>query len=843
MAFNMHFNIGNYQHQDRNKEININKLPRIKKSNKADWESLSLRRERKHIYQELCGHKQPYHQSNKVNHKYECLNYRHHIMKSMRDPNEDNDIVHDPDDDLKYWAKEWHSSTKQQQLYILSQLITWTKPVKSNGNCNGNRFPKSHQIHIWDLNGFGRYRVCLQFLGYLLECGLTKLRGMLERLWESRSSKRVIPIWSLDEDEKNDMDNNDEQQWIQRFDRFVCDNYRLTKSHYHHIDSKRVYFELKNGEQLTWRKIWWSFIKVDQPLAWNYREAMARYHQWIMTDGRESTRPEIPDEAYSKPTIDWAIRVIKKTFNVGMKRVGKDICPVHAVLDAKIKSLQLDSSSDHTAEITRIQHLIQRHEMRADNIYDAVHHSKSNCSLQTYLQNDWSLQINIPPLTHCQRAIHIEMDYDHSRPELDMKPQDFHYKSKVTTTGLSIIHKPAGRFSFLWSEMCGDKSVDGIITCLNLMIKKYSFGAGYLILSTDGAATQINQDLYKYLHWISCSYNPNRLFLGIYWILYANGHNYNEADGIGHQIDRIMNKNRNYFKTVDRIKTINDSTNNMNCSAMELKELQSNPTQFENIYKPLNQWKDQYGMKMRIKYDKPAVVSFGHSEMWDPTTEQYRYLRHDSIFIRQSMDFQVKPRIIKIMKNVNWNTFNTSNVIFGRSDAPKVKKSKVDDTLNLINKFCAENKEELIRYYTNCETDESLDTNSMNTGQQTFDYYSAMIQTNVTFERILQTGNVEELPTYPRRQNRNRGIIRRVNPSNVINNHNSRQRLCIHQGSLLDIDKLLISKGRKGYTLEQLRNECDLHDINKSGSKEDVAKRLNTHYTARHPTVDRVSSS
>ena len=66
-------------------------------------------------------------------------------------------------------------------------------------------------------------------------------------------------------------------------------------------------------------------------MAWNYKEALSKHNKWKLLDGNPVTEPALPSVAYPKPKPEWALRVIKDTFNVGMKRIGKDICPVHSV--------------------------------------------------------------------------------------------------------------------------------------------------------------------------------------------------------------------------------------------------------------------------------------------------------------------------------------------------------------------------------------------------------------------------------------------------------------------------------------------------------------------------------
>ena len=600
--------------------------------------------------------------------------------------------------------------------------------------------------------------------------------------------------------------------------------------------SERVYFELINGTEVNLLSVIWNWIKHDQPLAWNYHEQSMKLKQWQCSDGDMSTKPELPSECYPKPSIKHAMKVIKKTFNVGMKRVGKDVCPVHSALDARIQELTLNSSNHSNSnsnsnasvqsEIDELKSLIIDHEKRANDCYDMIHHSKQQCCYKTYKRKKWPMIINQKTMMYPERAIHLEFDYDHCRHELLLREQDYHYKSPVNITAMSIVHKPFGRLSILWSELFGGKNTDGVISALNKVFKHYSFGASHVVLSSDGASTQVNQGLIKWLHWITCHKNPSRLFLSISWLIYVNGHNYNEADNIGHQFDECTDKKTNFYTASDRVKFVNKGTPT-NFVVYELRELQSLPEKFNELYSDLSKWKDQHGYNFQVRNDKACVIQFGQCRVWKEN--QYHILNDNTdVIVRASTDWKVDVcRINIIKKNIDIEEFEWESVVQGISKPPAIKKKKLLDTRYLIKTFCGDKQTELLEYYTPKEVDNTEEKEQDKVNRK-YQYYVTMVKRANVLEAVCRTGEKQELPQYD--SGKKRQISQSVSPG-------KKAKTCGVEEKL-DIEELRISKGKKGYPKADMVTECIEHNLAVSGGKEVIAKRIMNHYNDYHNVSD-----
>lgn len=261
----------------------------------------------------------------------------------------------------------------------------------------------------------------------------------------------------------------------------VVREYDLVRAHYinqpGHGQSEKVYIDYSD-ERPDWYDVFWDWIRKDQPLAYNYRETKRAHDIWKRTDGLPHTEPEVTSVCKPRPAPWWAIHVFTKTFNIGIKRVGKDICPVHSALQSKIDHLET-LQPQPINEIAIIRERITKHQQRADDTYDMVHHSKSNCSSALWEENNWEMNLDETHMVHSERANHLEYDYDHSRSELEIKEQDAHYKSTECLNAVSVVHKPLGRLSFMYSEMFGGKGSDGIITASLFIMNRMSLGAAH----------------------------------------------------------------------------------------------------------------------------------------------------------------------------------------------------------------------------------------------------------------------------------------------------------------------------------------------------------------------------
>ena len=342
----------------------------------------------------------------------------------------------------------------------------------------------------------------------------------------------------------------------------------------------------------------------------------------------------------------------------------------------------------------------------------------------------------------------------------------------------------------------------------------------------------VNQQLIKYLHWISYEKNPNKIFNSITWILYVNGHNYNESDGIGHQIDMKLKKLNRFYKTSDRIQYLHQQ--NVKVMVEQLFKLVSLPQKFDELYEPLKNWKDENGIKARIKFDKPLCIHFGASELYDSDNGSWKFVKHQQILIRQSTDFKVSPRKVSILRvleddeKFDWNAVHYQI----QSETPTISSSKISGTIELIEKFIPGNqKQDLIKYYTKCKIDYNscdpkVKDSNYNTGS--LGYYSTMIRTNMIWDKRLRNGTDDELPKYAKGK---RKILHEL-----MNIDNKRRKGCSHQTNM-NSDALSSSRSRYGgYTKEQLIRECTVHNIeyNNRNNKSELAQLILTHYKSHH---------
>ena len=291
----------------------------------------------------------------------------------------------------------------------------------------------------------------------------------------------------------------------------------------------------------------------------------------------------------------------------------------------------------------------------------------------------------------------IVADFDHSVPEYDTKVQDAHYVSKIETHQMNIVCEPGGRHTYLWSEKEAGKKSTEFMSVLKYHWEERSVGAGKQTLAMDGANTNVNQNFFKWCHWISCECNPNRLFTSLEIALYHRGHSWNPADSVGNQKQCNCKHCDVIRNTKHRVDFLN--SRNISCKATQLKdEFFDFPENFDEIYLALSKWKDDKGQKFLIRDDKPIVLHFQESEVWDVENKQWKTVQHpNEIYVRQSWDFKVAPRIVPIVKkDFDSKTFDFSLIQYKQSKKPKVKQNKIDGTMKLVE---LAQDTEMIKYY------------------------------------------------------------------------------------------------------------------------------------------------
>ena len=745
----MHFNIGDYERRDRHRVCDLRELPRKQQANPGSWRrnntSTVIHR------QPCCSHSQSYHHTSSK-HQYQCLNYIQHLTDALQAEGSAVDAKTYINDT---YTTKFHGLSNEQRLMVISQYIRWPKPVdganakKLRSSEYDKKDGKGYQLYLHGYYGFESFRICCDFLQFLFGIGRTQRRTIFTKIWISRRRGLLLPQWDID----GPVSVRPQNDWLNRMQTHVARNWPIIKAHYINVpdggQSNKCYVD-HHGEEPDFYDFFWEWISEDQPEAYAYFIAKQRHDLWRQYDGLPSTEPDVPDECKPYPSAQWAVYVFRKTFDVGIKRVGKDICPIHSAIQSTISRLQ-DVQPTPTTEIGKLQHRIKLHQQRADDIYDMVHYSKNQCSSKLWGDNGWAMNLDEKHMVHSERVIHIEFDYDHSRPEVSLREQDAHYKSRTVLHAMSVVHKPMGRASYMWSELHGGKNSDGIITSLLSIMDKMSFGAGHLVLSSDGASTQVNQFVVMFLHWACSKWNPQRYFKSITWMLYVSGHNYMEADNVGHQLDKLTKRVQSIFTVDDRVQYLKRKLPS-DLLVFVLKSLKSNPPEFTEIYKLYTNWFDQeFNKKLRLKYDKPACIQFGQHTVWDEDRGEFTVaVDCDDILVRQSTDWRIQPRTVKIMRDFDKNGYDWAKVQWGKSTIPPIKKAKVEDTLDLIKKFGGVRTDELIAYYDCDNVDDNDDEDDDDEPEaDPMDYYYAMIDTNEVWQTMLETGEQQTLPQYP----------------------------------------------------------------------------------------------
>ena len=181
----------------------------------------------------------------------------------------------------------------------------------------------------------------------------------------------------------------------------------------------------------------------------------------------------------------------------------------------------------------------------------------------------------------------------------------------------------------MWEEWEAATTGNCKLSSLWYYINSYNLGYGNLHINVDGAS--IDQTLIKFAHWLCCSLNPFRLFRSVMILSGATGHTYDEYDQICHNMKDIMG-DLDYWLGVDfLVQMFNDEKNkNQNFNGYHLKDFFNFETGLNAIYLPTRKWLDDTKEKypFKVKLDKPMVMSFGETEVWNETSQQPEKITH-----------------------------------------------------------------------------------------------------------------------------------------------------------------------------------------------------------------------
>ena len=297
------WHLGDYEDRVRKKNVELKALPRIKIPTKPFCNHLKTTKCQ--FPQPLCKHINPY--TGTVN---GCSKFYHDI-ENTKDTNE-----------LK-WLKslsdQWHQSTKDEKLLILSQWVSWPKPANKPASCDKsnissysssegsvsttntitnsnnnksssstsnavgnveakeekqteqetakrtNRFPKNYGVWLWGENGHGYYKICINYLCHILQCGISSLYTLIAALWNCRSQGMLIPQTNFKYEGRV-------SKWREHFENFLIAEYDFVGCHYINRKTSRLYIEKKNGKEVTLNDIYWHWMSKYDPFAHKYNE-------------------------------------------------------------------------------------------------------------------------------------------------------------------------------------------------------------------------------------------------------------------------------------------------------------------------------------------------------------------------------------------------------------------------------------------------------------------------------------------------------------------------------------------------------------------------------------------
>ena len=111
---------------------------------------------------------------------------------------------------------------------------------------------------------------------------------------------------------------------------------------------------------------------------------------------------------------------------------------------------------------------------------------------------DFSGNNRYAPLENRKLALHIELDFGHSIPEIRCKLSKQHFKTFPNAVLFHIHCTQLGHVCFYGSEDVGGKGANEALTCFWLFLCMFSCGCGGLTISSDTCASKKLKRIFYY---------------------------------------------------------------------------------------------------------------------------------------------------------------------------------------------------------------------------------------------------------------------------------------------------------------------------------------------------------
>lgn len=315
------------------------------------------------------------------------------------------------------------------------------------------------------------------------------------------------------------------------------------------------------------------------------------------------------------------------------------------------------------------------------------------------------------PGTQCDAYEFWEFDLGHSITECLIPSANAFYNEQVMSWSFNLEIKKKGMYSFYASELISPKNANAIISIQDYMFLKFKSSRGQQFISFDTANTNLNYNAIKYWHYISSKYSQERLFLNLTAVMQPMGDSWMPNDGLAWQAEEIWGMKEGGFLTLaDRVDFLAEHNPSFGCEILDRSIFKNWNDAFKktDIYIASEKWVDQNGIKFKVREDKPIWISFGHSNIMKKNMnpaigwESWSVEHPDEIYVRQSDDFTIPPRRIRIV-NSKYYKKKLPLIVPEPIEAPKISQKKLESTKNLIASSVTATEEELnqaFEYYS-----------------------------------------------------------------------------------------------------------------------------------------------
>ena len=500
----------------------------------------------------------------------------------------------------------WKQSNKTEKFNkICTDVQFYTKSTKG-------RYPRNYTCHIPICDASHKVPVCATLYRFIYDISEYIWTKTLSAYWDqfkNGGKLRVPKIPALK------CKGRKAGPWLEHFQKWVPTNLPCEYSHYAgnvKCHARQIVIGAPDKQSdLDYIQLYCLWMKdYDINIYKLYGDSFVYRHRDILPNHfvkiKRNKKGHPVRECCPSPTYDHWKPTVCKVFNFRFKAHSVDTCNRCKVFQVKFEDAQEENDTQLQRRIMGMWNLHKyqaRWGYQVTTVIDyETNKSWNNPTKPVKVKQVW--------MKYKGRGMHLILDFDKDRNEIDGTEQRYYNKEKPQFVSLNFHQTPLDEIgpnsAYIWSKGKGGKTNAHMIAGLKKYLEKHNIGAEHLFVTNDYQF--VNQYFVRFLEWICNPQNPDRMFVSVSFCALAVGHSYNRSDVVNSLANQAYRDRKQWTRLSQRKSAL--LKKGIDCEIFT--EFEQNSF-FDNYYKPLQKWKDiQWKMPMLFK-DHPFMLNLGQS--------------------------------------------------------------------------------------------------------------------------------------------------------------------------------------------------------------------------------------